>query len=189
MSSKVHNEVLQSIIFFKTLLNEVKFIDDREIELEEKANNPRWSIGSSRTVHSKTNDELEFIVEKSLVHSKYGVKLKCNKLYRMPFLRFDSDGPAHLNYSDNNSIDELQVVTPHFNTFDDNGREYAYQNDTLKNTTTAEAICNNIDFGIALFCDESKSQLHDDTYPICKRGLFTGEDFVSDFNLNNINFE
>lgn len=187
---KINSDIVNGLDFFLKLLNEEKLIHSEKIYLAEKTNNHRWVVGSSTTILKSTNDSIDFIVEKSNMEYKYGIKLRCKKLSQIPYFRFDSDGPAHRNIDDSITLKDTQILTPHFNTFDTKGREYAYQNDILKKQTEADAIANDIDCGISLFCNEAKSFLNNNELPKCIDNSILPEFEINiAFDLNNIKFE
>lgn len=176
--------------FFNKLVYEEKIIQDKLIMLQPKKSNHYWSVGQSDIEHKTINEEIIFIVEQSKRDNKYGIKLRCQKFIKEPFFRFDSDGPAHRNENPKIPLEEQSIKTPHFNSFDENGKYIAYQNDTLKNENEAQIIANDINFGISLFCMETNSKLNDDNFPNITDSIQELEFAVkNNINFDNINFE
>jgi hypothetical protein len=99
-------------------------------------------------------------------------------------------GPAHRNYDENIPLNDQQITTPHFNTFNSEGVSIAYKNDVLKNEETAKIIVNDINFGVSLFCQEtnSKSKTKDSPEVILKETTldYNYEEMV---NFDDISFE
>ena len=187
---KINDDIANQSDFFSKLLNEEKQIHSKQIYLSEKKGNPRWAAGSSATILKSTNDSIDFIVEKSNMEYKYGIKPRCKKLSNTPYFRFDSDGPAHRNSDESVKLADRQIPTPHFNTFDSKGREFAYQNTILKQQNEAEAIANNLDFGISLFCNEANTFVNNKELPECiDSGILPGFEINIAFDLNNIKFK
>lgn len=162
---RFNSEIKAQFELFQKLLHDDKTVLRNLIELEQKSSNKVWLSGKSAVKHNSVNQDISLIIEKSKRDSKYGIKLKCSHLSKEPFFRFDSDGPAHRNESPDIPIDEQSVSTPHFNSFRSDGLSIAYQNDTLKDESKVLHIINDINFGISLFCMESKMQLEDGNFP------------------------
>ena len=187
---KINHNILSNLSFFDSLLKERKIINDSEIYLEEKGNNSRWIQGASRTSIDALTDNIVFTIKINKVVNKYGIMLRCKDLCNEPYLRFDSDGAAHVNCDENIPLLDRQILTPHFNTFDEQGREFAYHNSILKDSKEAEAIKDNVDFGINLFCNESNSFLANRDIPThIDLTTLPNLEIEIDFIQNNIKFD
>lgn len=192
--NKTNFEIKNNFTLFEKLRDEEKIIVDEEIILNPKMSNANWEECISEVQHRISSANVKFIVEQWKKDSiRYGVKLKCENLSKSPYFRFDSDGPAHRNTDNNIPLEEQSVTTPHFNSFDINGKSIAYKNEVLKNEDESKTIQQDINFGIALFCRESNSKLQNDNYPTVKRQNLLLDlpdvEMMSVFLLDNINFE
>ncbi len=183
--NKTNKDIRDQFNLFQELISADKIIQTPTILLKPKQSNARWLTGQSSVVHKTINDNISFAVEKSKRDSKYGLKLRCPSLTGEPFFRFDSDGPAHRNNYPNIPLEEQLVTTPHFNSYKEDGKPIAYKNDALKITKNAEIIAKDINFGVSLFCMESKSMLSNGHFPNVIEQV--PEIIFTDFQ--NINFD
>lgn len=166
--SKLNIDVKDNYDYLKELSYTEKNIDTKLIILEPKRNNRDWLIKTTKIDHSTIDENITLIVEKKLSLYKYGIKLHCPDFTEKPFFRFDSDGPAHRN-KDELSLSEQKITTPHFNTYDENGQEFAYKSLVLKNEKDSKAIVENIDFGISHFFQETQIKINGkEDYPEIK---------------------
>ncbi|EAQ49592.1 hypothetical protein [Leeuwenhoekiella blandensis] len=152
--SKINLEVRDNYEFLQELSYEEKNLNTNTIVLEPKRNNRDWLKQSSNIDHSTIEENITLIVEKKISFFKYGIKLHCPNFTSQPYFRFDSDGPAHRNKSEP-SLPEQKITTPHFNTFDEKGNEFAYKSETLKRDEDAQAIAEDLNFGISHFFKET----------------------------------
>ncbi|KQT35523.1 hypothetical protein ASG22_00375 [Chryseobacterium sp. Leaf405] len=188
--SKLNHEIKENFTFFEKLFTEEKIIFDEVIILKNKVNNKRWSESNSKCSISLEIDDLHLIVEKQKADKKYHIKLRTSKLSQEPFFRFDSDGPAHRNNDDNIPLAEQKVTTPHFNSFNSLGVSIAYKNKVLQDQDQADIILNDINFGMALFCQESNSKLKNNLYPqVLENDLQLDFDYEEMFNFDSLNFD
>jgi hypothetical protein len=188
--NKINKDIKEKFEFFQELITLEKQVISTDIYLEPKRNNVRWLIGQSDVQHKSISDDVIFVVEKSKRDSKYGIKLKCNSLSKEPFVRFDSDGPAHRNDFLNIPLEEQSITTPHFNSFNENGLPFAFKNDTLKNDENAQIIVEDLNFGISLFCMETNSKLESGDFPIVielSPELELG--VINEVNFDNLQFD
>ena len=188
---KINQKIKSDPKLFNELISDKKLINNDKIELDYKINNNYWLIGSSEVIHEKLIDkELNIIIEQSKRESKYGIKLRCEKFTNEPFFRFDSDGPSHRNNFPHIPLEEQTITTPHFNTFDNNGKPYAYKNETLKKENEVKEIVQDINFGLSLFCMETNSMLSNGNFPLVYEKIceLDFED-INLINYDNINFE
>lgn len=188
--NRANKEIRDKFDLFNELLHVDKTITTKEILLTPKKSNAVWLKGQSSVIHKTISDEISFIVERSKRDSKYGIKLLCNSLTGEPFFRFDSDGPAYRNDFPEIPLEEQSVTTPHFNSFNVNGKSIAYKNQTLKKEKEAQHIAEDINFGVSLFCMESNSKLSNGDFPVVvdKEPEFKFTAFES-INFDNISFE
>jgi hypothetical protein len=183
--NKINTEIKNQFEFFNELLLEEKIILKSNINLKQKINNAHWLTGSSNLKHNTISEDVVFMIDKSKRDNKYGIKLRCTNLTKEPFFRFDSDGPAHRNENSEIPLEEQSITTPHFNTFDENGKSIAYKNETLKKENESNVIVNDINFGISLFCMETNCKLNNGNFP-----NITEQIPELDFNIqNSINFD
>lgn len=191
--SKANQSIKNDFKLFEDLCKKNKVIVEREIILKKKVNNANFLEGFSDVKHAICDKQINFVVEQRIIDKRYGVKLKCSNFSNEPYFRFDSDGPAHRNNNPLIPLHEQKVSTPHFNSFDENGRSIAYKNDVLKDKKNADIIQKDINFGIALFCQESNATLNNqDGYPVVQRHeLVLDLDFEKTLKdvIDNINFD
>lgn len=188
--NRTNKDIRDQFEFFTELLTEGKTVLSKVIQLEPKKNNTRWMTGHSNVEHKTITEDIVFFVERSKRDSKYGIKLRCSSLTKEPFFRFDSDGPAHRNDFPDIPLEEQSVSTPHFNSYNSDGKPIAYKNDTLKKENEAKNIVEDINFGTSLFCMETNSILSNGNFPLVMDKTPELE-FESDQNVNfdQINFE
>lgn len=187
---KSNKEIRDQYDFFRELLVENKIVTNKTIQIETKKSNSKWLIGTSNLEHETITDEIIFIVERNKRDSKYGIKLRCSTLTKEPFFRFDSDGPAHRNDDSQIPLEEQSVTTPHFNSFQKDGKPIAYKNETLKKEKEAEIIAADINFGVSLFCMETNSKLNTGDFPtVLDKNPEIEFDGNESVNFDNINFE
>jgi len=151
---RINNEIRDDFDYFLELMNGDKEVNESVIYLDQKPTHHDWLSKTSLVNHKTINDKIDLIVERKKSIYKYGIKLTCTNLSKTPFFRFDSDGPAHRNTSENIPLSEQKITTPHFNTFDKTGLAIAYKSEILKQENEANAIAENIDFGISHFFQE-----------------------------------
>lgn len=188
--NRTNKDIRDQYDLFIELLSNQKTVLSDTIQLAPKGNNVKWLSGQSNVQHQTINDSISFIVERSKRDSKYHIKLRCLSLTNEPFFRFDSDGPAHRNFTPDIPLEEQSVTTPHFNTFKEGGESIAYKNLTLKNETEAQIIADDLNFGVSLFCVESKSKLSTGEFPKivdCEPEIDFSE--VQTINYDIISFE
>lgn len=152
--SKINFEVRDNYEYFEELTYSEKNIKEKVIVLEPKSNNSDWLKQTTKTHHSTIEENITLIIEKKFSLYKYGIKLHCPDFTEKPYFRLDSDGPAHRNKT-NQSLNEQLITTPHFNSFDSKGQEFAYKSDVLKSEKDAKAIVENLEFGISHFFQET----------------------------------
>ena len=160
-----NNEIKEQFDFFMELRNGKKIITTNPIYLKPKRNHLFSVYGSSEVSHESIEDEVSLLIEKSKRNKRYGIKLRCKSLSQEPFIRFDSDGPAHRNDDPGKSIFENKIDTPHFNTYNELGQAVAYKTPQLLDPSESVAIVNDVNFGLAHFCHETNMSLHDNNYP------------------------
>jgi len=153
--NKLNIDVKDNYEYFRDLCYAEKNLKTNLIILEPKRNNRDWLKQTEKIEHATINENINLIVEKKLSSYKYGIKLHCPDFTEKPYFRFDSDGPAHRNKTQL-SLPEQMITTPHFNTYDEKGQEFAYKSEVLKSEKDAKAIVENLDFGISHFFQETK---------------------------------
>tara|TARA_B110000211_G_C13886840_1_gene467717 strand:- start:225 stop:797 length:573 start_codon:yes stop_codon:yes gene_type:complete len=152
--NKINFDVKDNYEYLQELSFEEKNLNTNPIVLQPKRNNGDWLKQSNQIIHSTINENITLIVEKKISLYKYGIKLHCPDFTEKPYFRFDSDGPAHRNKTEL-PLSEQKITTPHFNTYDEKGQEFAYKSDALKSEKDAKAIIENLDFGISHFFQET----------------------------------
>ena len=150
----INKEIRDDFDYFLELMDGEKEIEENTIYLEQKPTHKDWLTKTTNINHETINEKIDLTIERKKSYYKYGIKLTCKHLTKMPFFRFDSDGPAHRNISEDIPLSEQKITTPHFNTFDKTGLAIAYKTNILKQENEARAIAENIDFGLSHFCQE-----------------------------------
>lgn len=189
--NRTNKDIRDQFDFFTELLEKNKIVLSETIQLDFKRSNVKWLTGQSSVQHQTISDNIVFFVERNRADLKYGIKLRCPSLTQEPFFRFDSDGPAHRNDFPEIPLEEQIVNTPHFNSYKPNGKPFAYQNLKLKDRKEALIISADINFGVSLFCTETKSMLLNGGFPtvIDKILGLNFQDNSTNTNFDLINFE
>lgn len=186
----INIEIKDDFNRFESLIKTEKKIHSDKISLRQKQNNKNWLTGSTEVFHPEENS-LNLTTEKQKFCTKYAIKLQCTELTKTPFIRFDSDGPAHRNYENSTPLRDQLVTTPHFNSFDRNGNAIAYKTEELKKESESEAIANNIEFGLNHFFNETNIK-YSNASTLIKVGsgddLKLFEDFDESDPLTNVDF-
>lgn len=147
---------------FKQLVSDRKHTTQKIITLNlRKPNRNDINYSESEVKHTILAEAISLIIEtKVRNHKDFKFKLRCKSLTEEPYFRFDSDGVAHQNKDPETPLKEQMVTTPHFNSFDRNGRYYAYKTDKLKDNKEAKAL-EDINLCFTHFCFETNLR-----YPI-----------------------
>jgi len=184
-----NRDVKDQYPFYQELVKGKKTVLTSPIFLGVKPTNPYWLLGDSEVFHQTSDESITVLVERSTRENKYGIKLRCKALTEQPYFRFDSDGPAHRNDDPAIPLDEQSVTTPHFNAYNSAGLPIAYKTDKLKQEAEAEAIVNDINFGLAHFCSETNMTLVDGNFPVvAEREPELGLEEVEEL-FKGVNFE
>lgn len=159
MARKVISEIIADYSKYRLLVDGNKDCNMKVIELSRKrGNHPNSLIETINVKHESLVEDIELIVESKIDDKRsFKFKLRARGYMPEPYFRFDSDGRAHYNKSDDTPLEEQKIDTPHFNVYDENGKEYAYHSSALKKKENIEAIINDISLGMAHFCDESNT--------------------------------
>lgn len=156
-------EIKENYKTFSLLLNEKKITQNQIIFFDkEKPSRIDTLYHRSLLQHLLLNKQVELIAEqKKNNYSSYKFQLLCSEFCPEPFFRFDSDGSAHRNKD--LPLKEQMVTTPHFNSFDENGRPIAYKIGELEEVETKDL--EQIDNFFKLFCKECNLRHQDDIFP------------------------
>jgi hypothetical protein len=164
-----------------TTTDPVKFTRD-------KPSRPDTLYHESPLVHSSIPTDISLLAEQKKMNScSYKFQIRCKDFCEQPLFRFDSDGAAHRN--DELPLSKQQVTTPHFNSFDSEGRSIAYKTTELENVDYA-ALKDMIRF-FQLFCQECFIVNEISELP----GINSGDVRLLEFDLHNedllsdVNFE
>lgn len=186
----INYEIKNDYDRFKRLVKNEKEIKSDHIHLRQKQNNKNWLTNSTEVYHPDENP-LNLTTEKQKFCTKYAIKLQCVELTKTPFIRFDSDGPAHRNKENSISLKDQLVTTPHFNSFNEQGNAIAYKTPELKKESDSEAIANNIEFGLNHFFNETNIK-NSNPSTIVKVGVGDDLKLFDDFDesdpLTNVDF-
>jgi len=129
--NRINKDIKDQFDFFTELISIDKIVLTKTIQLEPKKSNVKWLTGQSNIQHQTISDDIFFFIERSKRDAKYGFKLRCPSLTSVPFFRFDSDGPAHRNNLPDIPLEEQSITTPHFNSYNKDGKPIAYKNGIL----------------------------------------------------------
>jgi hypothetical protein len=183
-------EVKNDFEYYTELTHGEKSVKENPILLEQKVTHKDWLSKNSNVEHRNIGEKIDLTVERKKSFYKYGIKLTCKDFTKEPYFRFDSDGPAHRNKSNDIPLSEQKITTPHFNCFDKEGTAIAYKTDTLKNEGDSKAIVENIEFGLSHFFQEANINQDDEkVIPVIELKvpeLF--EDNTETDPLNGVNF-
>ena len=175
---------------FDSLVKTEKHIKSDRIHLRQKQNNKNWLTNSTEVYHPDENP-LNLTTEKQNFCTKYAIKLQCVELTKTPFIRFDSDGPAHRNKENSIPLKEQLITTPHFNSFNEQGNSIAYKTPELEKKAESQAIVNNMEFGLNHFFNETNIK-NANTSTIVKVGVGEEPTLFEDFDesdpLTNVDF-
>lgn len=189
---KNNNEIKTHFDKYEKLMGSEKNCEKKIIILDEiKNNHSDTRLKSTRVEHSTIKMEMELLIESKVYDKRsFKFKLRAKDLTVEPFFRFDSDGLAHLNKTPLIPLNELKIDTPHFHKFDNEGRNIAYQTDSLKNATTREILLNDVSLCMAHYCDESKTYYNSEYIEIKQTPTSELDLDTDSFNpLNGVDYE
>lgn len=156
MSKGINIEILDNYRLYQQVKNSPKVIIVNEIVLKENKNHMVGKIHKS-DMYNAFSENVKLIVTKSnREDKKYGFKIRCTDVSQKPFFRFDSAGSSHFNRNPSTPLALAKVDTPHFNFYDKDGYNTAYQTEELKNIDNKNAILDDINKGFSLFCREGR---------------------------------
>ena len=190
--AKNNTEIKTNFEKYEKLLEGDKNCEKKIIILDEiKNNHSDTRLKSSKVEHSTIKMDMELLVESKIDNKRsFKFKLRAKDLTGEPFFRFDSDGLSHLNNIPLTPLNELKIDTPHFHKFDNEGRNIAYQTDSLKNTTTREILLNDVSLCMAHYCDESKTYYNSEYIEIIQKPISELDLDIDNFNpLNGVDYE
>jgi len=86
---------------------------------------------------------------------KYNIHLSSENIFgSIPLIRFESSGPAHKNRG--SDIINKKISTPHFHRFNQNGVEYAYHSERMKEDPDyADVLSRDFIEGVSHFYEEA----------------------------------
>jgi len=187
---QINKEIALQYDFFLELFREKKMVDSNIIYLKPKQNKLDWISGSSNVSHMTVDEVVLLSIEQSKRESKYGIKLTCQELSSVPFVRFDSDGPAHRNDDPDKPINEQKIETPHFHTFNEFGKSYAFKTPQLVDENECSAIINDVNFGLAHFCHITNMSAKENIYPeVREMALELSFEDLPTVDFNGVRFE
>lgn len=189
MPEKINEQIVKSYPVFQKVRYEKKKLVENIIHLTDKKSNNNYKQGFSVVISKELND-LKFVAEANKTEVKrYGFKLMSKVLCERPFFRFDASGCTHNNNSPIIPLTLRQITTPHFQFYDELGYNVAYKTDQLKDTDIISKIEQDINKGVELFCEESRTFTEENSYPTIKRdsGLLFETNEIDP--LTNITFD
>lgn len=154
---RINKDIRDNYSKFQALTKGYKECSVKVVELSERRkNHPNTRQRIVNVTHEKEPDEIKLIVESKVIDKRsYKFKLQSVNFTAEPYFRFDSDGPSHYNRSLKVPLPDQKVDTPHFNSFDENGKSIAYKTEALNSKENVEAILSDIALGMAHYCDEA----------------------------------
>lgn len=165
----------------KATVDPVKFTKD-------KPSRPDALYHESPLIHSFLPVDILLLAEQRKMNNcSYKFQIRCKDFCEKPLFRFDSDGAAHQN--NDQPLSQQQVTTPHFNSYDAEGKPVAYKTPELDIIDYSELK----DMGrfFELFCQECDIVNDDQAIP----GISSGDVRILEFDLHNedllsdVNFE
>ncbi|MFZ1528998.1 MAG: hypothetical protein WAT19_09625 [Ferruginibacter sp.] len=188
---KINRDIVKDFNKFISLVKDRKHTSERTITLNsQKPNRKDINYNESDLKHVILTDKIRLLIEvKRANYTSFKFKLRCETFTQEPYFRFDSDGAAHKNDNPAIPLKEQMVTTPHFNSFDNEGRSIAYKTEKLKNVSEAKAL-EDISLCFAHFSHESNIRYPEDEIteiiptPSTELKLDTNNDDI----LSNINF-
>jgi len=186
-------EIKENYSKYEELVRETKSTSVSPILLDEiKGNHNNTRIKKVEIKHNTLSEKLEFSIESKIKNKKdFKFKLRAPEYTGKPFFRFDSDGLAHYNRTPNEELPKQKIDTPHFHRFDSNGRNIAYQTDSLKKENERKALLNDINLCLAHYCDESKTYFNGKHYIEVIQTPHNEMDFDNNYDnpLEGVNYE
>lgn len=186
-------EIRENYSKYEELVKETKSTSISPILLDEiKDNHKNTRIKKVEIQHNTLSERLELSIESKIKNKKdFKFKLRAPNYIGTPFFRFDSDGLAHYNRTPDEELPKQKIDTPHFHKFDSNGRNIAYQTDSLKKENERKALLNDINLCLAHYCDESKTYFNKKHYIEVIQTPQNELDFDNEYDnpLEGVNYE
>jgi hypothetical protein len=160
-------QIRDNYSLYKDLLGNRKSTDERHIDISNvKSSNRHFLINDSVLLkHITLSEEIVFISEVKVRNYKdFKFKIRCVSLCKVPFFRYDSDGPTHQNRDENIPLKEQSITTPHFHNFNEKGIEIAYKTNQLLNDASRMAL-EDINLCAAHFCHEGNIRVDKNDFP------------------------
>lgn len=153
MAKHINSQVLTNYTDYLTLKNDSKATLINPINVNLPSNNRNYLEREVDVEHNKRINSIVLIVtvnRNNYEHHQF--KLRCQPFCPEPFFRYDSDGMAHRNYSEDVPLEEQQITTPHFHYFDSRGINIAYKTKPLVEQTET---MKDINLAFSHFCQEA----------------------------------
>lgn len=164
---KINHDIKNNFGKFEDLLNGKKLSELSHVVMDtDKKSNAKFRLSNVSVEHESYQDEevVLMIETKKVDRRSFKFQLRAPDFSQTPFFRFDSDGPSHRNHVMSTPLGGQKIDTPHFNSFDDAGRSIAYRTEALEIEERRNAILDDINMGMAHFCDESKTFFPEEQY-------------------------
>ncbi len=168
MGAKYSPEIKSNFGMYSTLVKERKAIKENPVTISQiKKSNIHFLESQAAIVkHCILVEEIFFVTEVRILNYKdYHFSLRCPSLSQTPFFRYDSEGAPHRNNDEGIPLKEQMVETPHFNCFNSEGENIAYQTELQKDKINAKKL-EDISQGVIHFFDESNTRLNENDYPL-----------------------
>lgn len=189
MPEKINSEILRNYSLFKRVKNTLKTVLSENIILHQNSNHKVGKEKTEPVIHSEINDINLTIKADKVIGSRYQFHLRSATICKEPFFRFDASGLTHRNRNPNTPLSKQQITTPHFQYYDDLGINTAYKTEELNNNEIVNKIQRNINYGMAIFCQESVTFTENRKVPfiVLNDGLLFETENIDP--LININFD
>jgi len=191
LMKNINLDIAQNFSKFERLLGDKKHTTESQISLDKtKPNRHDINYAEMEVEHTELDDKITLIIEsKKNNHKDFKFKLRCPSLSQTPFFRYDSDGPTHFNRNSDVPLIQQMITTPHFNSFDNAGRNIAYKTDKLLDEKEAKAL-EDLNFSFIHFCFESNLRYPLDDFTSIKPTPDSEFSFEVDRKdiLSNLNF-
>ena len=156
---EINQTVVDDYDRYRQIHSEQKRITDPTFSLTKTETHPRNQSGDLPVSFSEMDETAYLNVDLNVEKTKsFKFRLFCDSFMEEPCYRFDSDGSTHENpTSPTRTLKQRIVPTPHFHCFDEQGRNIAYQTESL--IANQETLMSNPCEAFKHFCEEENIRL------------------------------
>lgn len=178
MRKEINPAVVDGYSRYVRIHSEVKRLSENQIYLhqDQRRKNQQSSDSNITFDEGDENARLNMTVNVERMKS-FAFKLFCDSFMPEPCYRFDSDGPFHRNpESDDATLSQRQIPTPHFHKYDEKGRVIAYR--TNKLIVEESSLLADYEKAMRHFCDEENVVLQPETHVLTETLPLGAHEFV-----------